>query len=308
MAPSEPIDSPTPARVRPAWIYPIAGGFALVVGLLPWIVTGMTLPLQNLWATRTMPDDMPFALLPVSQCFLTSILAMIVTATAIAGSVARTAAPANRTKVTSLVLAGLLVTLTVAAAQSVVVVAGGLEQSSRATIYLAICVASIVLSTLVGVAVLALIALAPRPVASIGAALAAIAVSRWVSALVFLGLEAPYETFLWMSDVLRWLPAVLVGVALAWCGLGTRRQVAAWVAGLAVLWMAPAALTALAHTTGYRAAYRHPAELLDAGLDVFVRTLHPVQGGFAWSAVVALAVGALGTLLLRNRRAESARP
>jgi hypothetical protein len=62
---------------------------AALVGLLPWLITGIRRPLQNLRATSTSPESMPVALLPFSQYALTLIVGLIVTGSAIAGVVAR---------------------------------------------------------------------------------------------------------------------------------------------------------------------------------------------------------------------------
>ena len=43
------------ARSLPWWAALLIGVGAALVGLLPWIITGMRLPLQNLWASSTLP-------------------------------------------------------------------------------------------------------------------------------------------------------------------------------------------------------------------------------------------------------------
>lgn len=55
---------PPSARGLTAVAWLLVGALVAVVGLLPWIVTGMRLPLQNRWAAETLPGDMPVALLP----------------------------------------------------------------------------------------------------------------------------------------------------------------------------------------------------------------------------------------------------
>lgn len=63
-----PASAPAVAESRPIdwWAALPVGAAAAVLGLLPWIVTGMRLPLQNLWAADTAPDQMPVAFLPMS--------------------------------------------------------------------------------------------------------------------------------------------------------------------------------------------------------------------------------------------------
>src|SRR5690606_40914719 len=54
--------------VSPLGRYAI-GVAAAVVGLLPWLLTGMRLPLQNLWSHPTSPEDMQHAQLVFNQYF-----------------------------------------------------------------------------------------------------------------------------------------------------------------------------------------------------------------------------------------------
>lgn len=46
--------------------YLFIGAASAAAGLLPWLVAGMRLPLQNLWAAGTLPADMPRTRLPAS--------------------------------------------------------------------------------------------------------------------------------------------------------------------------------------------------------------------------------------------------
>ncbi|HLS64990.1 MAG TPA: hypothetical protein VK060_16525, partial [Ruania sp.] len=83
-------DRPTlPRLLLPIWAYPLVGVGAVLVGLLPWIRAGMQLPLQNLWAVQTLPEDMPLVLLPLNQYYLGTILALMVTAGLVGGVIAR---------------------------------------------------------------------------------------------------------------------------------------------------------------------------------------------------------------------------
>ena len=46
------------------WAWFGIGAAAATLGLLPWLITGARLPLQNLWGTSTVPEEMPIGLLP----------------------------------------------------------------------------------------------------------------------------------------------------------------------------------------------------------------------------------------------------
>ena len=70
------------------WCFAI-GVVAALVGILPWLVTGMRLPLEKLWGTSPSADAMPEAVLPFSQYMPTLIFGLIVTGSAIAGVAAR---------------------------------------------------------------------------------------------------------------------------------------------------------------------------------------------------------------------------
>ncbi len=59
-------------------LYVLAGMASAIAGLVPWLITGIRLPVQNLWSTTVFPGQMPFALLPFSQYALFLIAALIV--------------------------------------------------------------------------------------------------------------------------------------------------------------------------------------------------------------------------------------
>lgn len=77
------------AAVRRPWFSLLAAVAASALMLFPPWVGGARLPLQNLWHEQTMPDDMPFALLPLSQYYAISIFGMVVLGGVLAGLVVR---------------------------------------------------------------------------------------------------------------------------------------------------------------------------------------------------------------------------
>ncbi|TPW93097.1 hypothetical protein FJ656_35030, partial [Schumannella luteola] len=81
--PTNPWPETEPPVRRPArWGGALAslgiGVAAALLGLLPWILTGMRLPLQNLWAFDALPEQMPVAWLPLSQYSVTFVLGILV--------------------------------------------------------------------------------------------------------------------------------------------------------------------------------------------------------------------------------------
>lgn len=252
-----------------AWLLVLPGVAAGLVGLLPWLATGMRLPLQNLWAFETMPETMPIALLPFSQYALTSIVGLIVTGSAVAGLVARTLRRRMPRRGFAGLLVGVLAVQVVALAQTAVTVQAGLQHRLESTVYVVALIALTLFSIAVGALVLWLIARAPRAGALIGLAFGSIAVGFWASTLLhpFLGVVSGEVS--WLLGALRWLPAVLIGAAISWCGVGTIGRVVAAIASLVVLWLAPALATAVSSAAGTRVLATRPAEMLDYGLGVF---------------------------------------
>jgi hypothetical protein len=154
------------------------------------------------------------------------------------------------------------------------VVMNGLERSNWADLYLAALVAVTALAVLVGIVVLLLIAKSPVPGAVIALAIAALAAGAWVSALV-----SPLDSI--PSDVrnlVRWVPALIVGAALAWSGFRTVGRVIAGAVALLVLWIGPAVVTAVSAAAGTRVLATRPAEMLDYGIGVFNMALCERRG------------------------------
>ena len=286
------------------WVCFLLGVGAALVGLLPWLVTGMRLPLQNLWAFETSPDRMPLALLPFSQYAITFLFGIVVTGAATAGLVARATRGRRSRAGTVMVLAGLLAVQLVAVVQTAVTVRGGLQDRTESDWYLAALLAVVVLSIVIGIGVFLLIGAAPKAGALIGMSIAAIAVGSWVSGLLIPIGTIPGDVSMFLIGYVRWIPPLLVGAAIAWCGVGTVGRAVAAAVGLLVLWIAPAVATGISNAAGSRVLAKHPAEMLDYGAGVFRSALlmpelalPPI--GFA---IAVAAVGLLVRWLVRRQR------
>lgn len=257
-----------PSAVLPRWPFILIGVAAAVVGLLPWLVTGMRLPLQNLWASATMPDDMPLVLLPFSQYRLSTIASLLVVGAAAAGIVARALRDRTPRGGFALLFSGVLLVDVIAIVQTATVVAAGLRDDAWARYYLAAVLGVAILALLVAALVLQLVARAPRAGAVVGLAIAAVLVSGWLHLLL-----EPEPAFageperLWTA--VRWVPPVLVGAAIAWGGVGTIGRVIAALASLLILWVGPALITAVSAAAGTRVLAREPAEMIDYARRVF---------------------------------------
>ncbi|MDM7891967.1 hypothetical protein [Curtobacterium caseinilyticum] len=281
-----------------------------VVGLLPWIVTGMRLPLQNTWATPTTdPSDMPIALLPFSQYAVTTIAAVLLVGGAVTGIVVRVLRDRGVLgRSGSLAALGGLVGLQVVAVVETAVVTGaGMRMDgtpgtggdiSASQLY----VVALAVGSLVCVAVAAVLAVLIGRAAPGGAlvalALAAVALGVWADALVVPPVESVGDGAGAALAVLRWLPAVAVGAAIAWTGLRTIGQGVGAVVALGVLWTGTALITAVSYALGSRVYLPYPVEMVSAGATVFVMALGPA-GASLVPVVVAAVVGVLGAVAVR---------
>jgi len=273
------------------------GAASAVLGLAPWLARGMRLPLQNLWAQPTTPADMPLALLPLSQYAVATVLALVVTGYGVAGLAVR-AMGARRPRRAALAAgAGALAVHLVAAAQSLTTVADGLARRPASALYLAALGALLVGSVLTGLLVLRLVTASSSAAAVVGLSVLALLLGPWCAEVVAPMGSLPGEAASWvLASVVRWVPAVLVGAAIAWGGLGSASRVAAAAAGLLLLWVVPAALTAVTSAVGSRVLLPHPAELVDFGLAVLRAAL--LQPAVVVPAlVVAVVVATAGTAL-----------
>lgn len=287
--------------------YLFVGAVSAIVGLLPWLVTGMRLPVQNLWAVDVSAAEMPLTLLPFSQYTITLLVAVMVTGSAIAGGVARaTRSRQHRFELVALVV-GVQIVQVGATVQTAVTVATGLVDNTAANVYLYGLTAGTIAANLVGLLVLLLVARAPAPGAVIAVSLAAVAMGPWLAGLI----ARPFtftatETAMALLSAARWVPAVIVGLAVARCGLTTIGRVAAAVVGFLALWIGPAVFTAVSAAAGSRVLAARPAEMVDYGAQVFVNALG-VQGGSASLLIPAVGVMVLGLIVgrgVRRRRLE----
>lgn len=262
-------DAPaTSTRPLSRWWWLVIGVGSAVVGLLPWIITGLRLPLQNLWATSDVTAQ-PIALLPFSQYALTLIAALLVVGAAVAGLVARGLRSRLPAWGFAVALAGVLVVQSAALLQTSIVVAGGLRPGRDAELYLAALIGVSILAILIGVGVAALIATAPRAGAVIGLALAASALAPWLSGLIApLGAPASDLQYLVVGFV-RWVPPVLVGVAIAWGGLRTVGRVVAALGALAIVWIVPALMTGVGAAAGTRVLANDIPGMVQYAVQVF---------------------------------------
>ena len=271
----------------------LIGLLGAVLGLLPWLFTGLRLPLQNLWNTDVMPAQMPLSLLPLSQYELTTLVALLTVGGASAGLAIRLWAPERRKLVLCCAAAGVLVVQLGATVQSFMVLETGLDGGTRSVLYFAGLLAGVIICIIAAMVALILIASTSRAVTTLGVGLMATPLTSWVSeALVnLLGAASLPATVLML---LRWLPAVLVGAGLAWCGLRSVKFVVVWLVNLVFLWVFPALFITVNYVFGSRVLLSDPQEIASATQQILAAALGP-NGGAGPLLILALAIGLAGT-------------
>ena len=282
--------------------YVLFGIAATAVGLLPWLITGLTLPLQNLWNVDTLPADMPRTLLPFSQYALTLIVGLIVVGSAIAGGIARAKRETQPRLALVALIVGVLAVQIAATIQTATVVSEGVGQSSASQLYLALLVAVTIVAMVVGLLVLTLIARSRVPGAAIAVSLAAVALGPWLAGLALplnsLGTDANFTAL----SIVRWIPAVVVGLAMAWSGFNSLGRAVASFTSLLALWIGPSLFTAISAAAGTRVLASRPAEMAEYGAQVFqsvLRTSESLSPLVLALVVMAVALG-IGWMLRRR--------
>jgi hypothetical protein len=197
-----------------------------------------------------------------------------------------------------LIALGVLLGQAVAGVQTSITVANGVERSGRAGLYLAALAAVVILAIGIGILVLLLVARAPVPGATIGLSIAALAAGIWVNSLVAPFAAVPTETTSMLLGLTRWVPAILTGLAIAWCGVRTMGRGVAVGVSLLILWLGAAAITAVSAAAGTRILAKYPLEMLDYGVGVFNMAMG-IPELVLPPLLVALAVGVVGFFVLR---------
>lgn len=296
----------TPRNAIPLWGAAVLGAAAALVGLLPWLATGMRLPLQNLWDAPTPPGAMPIALLPFSQYSLSHLFGLIALGSAVAGVIARAVGPRLPRGGFGLLFGGTIIVQAAATVQSAVVVRSGLQDRMESTLYLAALIAVCILSILLGALALVLIARAPRAGALIGLTIGAIAASQWISAALSPFATAGADWAYWIAGLIQWVAPVLVGIAIAWAGVDTPGRIVSALASLVLVWVAPALITAVWNAAGSRVLAHDPPAMIEYALQVLQMALFMPELALRpiLATVVVAVVGLALRWLLRHRAAR----
>lgn len=292
------------SRIIPPAFAIVIGVVGAVIGLLPWLVTGAVMPLQNIWNTAAEPSDMPMSLLPMSQYYLVATVSLIAVGATIAGVAVRWFKVRGRNVRRRWAVVGVVVVQAAALIQATLALHSGLEESQRAQIYLWGLVAGVATGIVIGL--LVLMALASHSVVSVtwGVTFAALAFTEWLPLMVLGSLSSgsttPYVLTHITLGASAWIPILVAGGVIGWCGIATiRRGLTSFIALLA-LWVVPAVVTAFQSALGSRINLHHPDELWPTGLRVFVEVL--VSADSATRVLVACVVAVLVAISLRTLR------
>ncbi len=286
-------------RRRPAWTFLLVGVGGGILGLVPWLVTGGRLPLQNVWEET--PAVLPWVLLPFHPYYVTLLAALLLVGATAAGIAAR--ALGARGASVWLTIVGVFVVHVIAVVQTTLAAGATLPETTEARIWLYGLAGGAVVSALVGVGVTALVARAPRAGAVIGLTIGAMAASSWIAALIAPpgAVQLEYPSLL---VVVPWIGPVLVGVAIAWAGVNTVGRIVAAIAAVAMVWVVPALLTGMVNALGSRVYWSYPAELVDYAVGVFRAALFTPELALrpVIATVVVAAVGLIVRAVVARRR------
>lgn len=294
------------AATRPAHSQPARGSVRLLtisffIGLLagiltlvPWLITGARLPLQNLWGSEVLPAQMPLALLPLSQYDAVALVGLLTSGGAAAGLALRCWSPKRRGLTVLSAAAGLLLVQVTATAQAFLVVGNGLAPGPRSHLYLAGLLAGVGAAIVASVVALLLLAARARAVAALGMGIMAVPFVFWAESSVA-DLVGVHNVPLMVPVLWRWLPAVLVGAALAWCGFRPMNRLLVWPLNLAFLWVTPAMFAAIGSSLGTRVYAGDLQAMSEQGAGVFAAALAP--GRAVPAVLLALAIALAGSLL-----------
>jgi hypothetical protein len=280
------------------WLLGIMAG---LLGLAPWLITGARLPLQNSWGSQVLPEQMPVSLLPLSQYELTTLVALLTFGGAMAGLAVRIWSPARRRLVAWCAASGVLAVQFSATVQSFTVLDDGLTDGTLARVYFAGLLAGVIACIAAGLVAFLLLASRSRALVALGAGLMAVPFTSWAGEWV-VGLAGQTNVLIAVPTVTRWIPAIIVGCVLAWCGLRPARRALVWLADLALLWLVPALFISVSYVLGTRAMAGDLQEMLLMSRQILAATLGPA-GGALPTVLLALAI-ALAGLGLRSAAAR----
>ena len=130
-----------------------------------------------------------------------------------------------------------------------------------ARLYFAGLLAGVVLSLAAALIALLLVSSGSRALAALGVGLVAVPFASWLVEWVA-AVVGPLHIPAAVPTAARWIPAILVGCVLAWCGLRPARRAVVWLVDLVLLWVVPALFISVNYVLGTRVAAGDLQEML----------------------------------------------
>ncbi|NNU28581.1 hypothetical protein [Isoptericola sediminis] len=287
----------------------LLGAGAAVVGLLPWLLTGLQAPRLS---APQMPPDITGALLPLIPNALVLLVGIVMLPGAIAGILLRGRTAGSNGRAAWAATGGLVLVFGGAVAQSLAVIVPRLRPDSPFLLDVTVSAVAVGILLVLSAVVCHVLARGSVPAATVAVAGAAVAAGPGLrEALVQLSPTAlqglPPEVTTTLLQVVAYVPVVLTGFALAWCGWTPARRLGAWVVALLLLWGGRAALETLQIWLFWEQPLGMPSTAQNSALVPGELTQALIAG--LPSAVTALVVGVVGGLVvarLRRRDREQA--
>lgn len=299
----------------------VIGACCAIFALSPWLITGMRLPLQNLWATNTLPGDMPFALLPFNQYALGSLTGLIILPYALISLLIRVL-ESQRVRVNGQIMAATVATFQLfAIIQSTIVVLNGVQRNRAGRAYVGIMFSALVLMVLCGLVVYWLLRRPGHPTGMVGVAIIAAPLVSWLTSFTrvtifptiglpsyFRNLWGPLQitaSGIWLI-VLGLIPAIMIGAAIGI--IGVRTLAAKLVALLALFlgWLIPGFYALVAMVEGNRVYWGMPGESVAAGVAAFRSQLFSVELSLIPAIISLLIAGIIiGVKALSRNRPDA---
>jgi len=234
---------------------------------------------------------MPRVLIPLSNYFVSLTSAVIIVGAALGGLAVVIARLKGRVLGAGHVLAGVVGLQVCALAHAVWAVKDGLDTSTRAQVYLGGLAGGAALMIVIGVPILLAIARGHAAPVTLAVAASSVALGSWLLALMSAVIPISVQVPLIVWRTIEWLPPIITGIAVGWCGWRTVKRTAASVLAVVIIWVGPALVTAVQYGLGSRIYLQFPRELVDASKQMFRMALGTTGQGpqrIAITVVVAI--------------------
>lgn len=293
------------SRYQAAGASALVGIVAAAVGLLPWLVTDMELPLLGIARIYHAPEQASVALLPLSHFYLMTTVAMVLVGSALAGAVTRLAATRDKTLSVRFVVTGAVAVQVIALVQAASTLNDGIQPTSQGDIYLLAISVAVIVAIAAGALVIVGLARGGVPATTLATTVGALALGPWISAAILpLGgdwMEGVSITRLdWATTLSTLVPILIVGVVAGWCGASSPRRAAATTTAFVALWLVPRLITAYGVAVSSHTSMRDPQAVLATGTRMLTDLL--VSSSAFFQLFIAATVAVVVAITMRTIR------